>query len=325
MAIGKASDFKVYQEEFMGGFVEAVEQETNVFNGASNGAIRLIPNRLKGDYEKESFFKSISGIVSRRDTTSVAAAADLALTQGEFVSVKLNRKIGPVANTLDSFRKIAADPQEFSFILGQQWGKAAAQDYVDTALGGVGAAIAGQASLVNDITGAATKTISHTSMVGCMAKMGDQSSRIVAFVCHSKPFFDLMGAAIADKIFEVAGVTIYAGNVATFNRPTIVTDSASLVIAGAPNTYRTLALVDGAVTVEESETREIVSDMVTGLENLVLRVQGEYGYNVGVKGFQWDIANGGPNPAGAAVLTSGNWDIQVANVKSGPGALLLSE
>lgn len=325
MAIGKASDFKIYQEEFFGGFVEQIEQETNVFNGASAGSIQLIPNRLKGDYEKESFFKSISGIVSRRDTTSVAGVTDLALTQGEFVSVKVNRKIGPVANTLDSFRKIAADPQEFSFILGQQWGKAAAKDYVDVALGSVGAAIAGQVSLVNDITGAATKTISHSSMVGCMAKMGDQSSRIVAFVCHSKNFFDLMGAAIADKIFEVAGVTIYSGTVATFNRPVIVTDSASLVITGTPNTYRTLALVEGAVTVEESETREVVSDLVTGLENLVLRVQGEYAYNVGVKGFQWDVSNGGPNPLNAALLTSTNWDIQVADVKTGPGALLLSE
>lgn len=324
MAIGKASDFKVYQEEFMGGFVEAVEQETNVFNGASNGSIRLIPNRLKGDYEKESFFKSISGIVSRRDTTSVAGVTDLALTQGEFVSVKVNRKIGPVANTLDSFRKIAADPQEFSFILGQQWGKAAAKDYVDVALGGVGAAIAGQVSLVNDITAAATTTVSHASMVGCMAKLGDQSSRIVAFVMHSKPFFDLMGAAIADKIFEVAGVTIYSGTVATFNRPVIVTDSSSLVVDLATDQYRTLALVDGAVTVEESETREIVSDLVTGLENLVLRVQGEYAYNVGVKGFQWDVTNGAANPTNAAILTSTNWDLVVADVKSGPGAMLLS-
>lgn len=325
MAIGKASDFKVYQEEFMGGFVEAVEQETNVFNSASGGSIQLIPNRLKGDYEKESFFKAISGIVSRRDTTSTATVTDLALTQGEFVSVKVNRKIGPVANTLDSFRKIAADPQEFSFILGQQWGKAAAKDYVDVALGGVGAAIAGQVSLVNDITGATLKTVSHSSMVGAMAKMGDQSSRIVAFVMHSKPFFDLMGQAIADKIFEVAGVTIYSGNVATFNRPVIVTDSASLVVTGTPDTYRTLALVEGAVTVEESEQREVVSDLVTGLENLVLRVQGEYAYNVGVKGFTWDVAGGGANPANAAILTSGNWDIQVANVKSGPGSLLLSQ
>ncbi len=325
MAIGKYSDFKVYESEFMGGFIESVEMETNVFNTSSDGAIQLIPSRLKGHYNKESFFKNIANLVTRRDITSTASVTDLALTQGEFIGVKCNRKIGPVANTLDSFKKIAADPQEFSFILGQQWGKQAAKDYVDTALGAVGAAIAGQASLVKDITGETLKTANHASISQTMAKMGDQASRIKCFVMSSKTYFDLVGQSIADKIVNVADIVIYGGVPGTFNRPVIVTDSPSLMIAGTPNTYRSLALVEGAVVVEESEERNIVSEIVTGLENLVLRYQGEMAFNTTVKGFQYDIANGGVNPSSAAVLTSSNWDLVVGDVKSGPGALMLSE
>jgi hypothetical protein len=49
MAIGKASDMKVYHEEFQSGMVEKIAQFIGLFNEQSRGAIRLIPRALKGD------------------------------------------------------------------------------------------------------------------------------------------------------------------------------------------------------------------------------------------------------------------------------------
>jgi hypothetical protein len=325
MAIGKASDFKIYDEQFWGGATEVLAQNTALFNGASGGAIQLVTRRMMGNYEKESFLKSVSGLVSRRDPTSVAAATDLALTQGEYIGVKINRKIGPVAQTLDAFRKISSDPQEFSFLLGRQWGQAISVDYVNSAVGSVAAALANVAALTNDVTGLATKTVTHSSLVGTMAKMGDASSRVICFVMHSKAFFDLMNQSIADNVYQIGGTTIYGGTVATFNRPVIVTDSAALVVSGTPNTYRTLALVEGGVEVSESEQREIISQPVTGLESLVLRIQGEYAYNLKLKGMAWDTSTGGVNPTDAALLVAGNWDAVYTDVKDGPGAVLVSQ
>lgn len=312
MAIGKASDFTVYPEQFFGGVVEELQQNADGFNAASNGTIRLITAMKQGHYENESFFKSLSSLVSRRDITSVSAATDTALTQGEMVRVKLNRKIGPVAQTLDAFRKISLDPGEMSFILGQQTGKAIALDYLNTALSAVDAAVSGIAALNYDASALSSPdraTLDHTNMVRVMAKFGDASNRLQAWVMHSKPFFDLMENSVADKIFEIASVTIYAGSVATFGRPVIVTDSSSLyTTTSAGTTYQVLGLVDNAVVVEESEERQIASDLITGLENLVMRIQGEYAFNLGVKGFAWDTTNGASNPTANAVATSTNWD-----------------
>src|SRR4051812_40191847 len=109
MSTGKASDFKIYQPQFFGGMTEVLMQNADVFNGVSRNAIRLVPQKMIGDYEKESFFKELTNLVSRRDTTSVSAATDQAMTQDEFVGVKLNRKIGPVAQTVDAWRKIGKD------------------------------------------------------------------------------------------------------------------------------------------------------------------------------------------------------------------------
>lgn len=312
MAIGKASDFVVYPEQFFGGVVEELQQNADAFNAASNGCIRLVTAAKQGHYENESFFKSLSALVSRRDITSVAAATDTPLTQGEMVRVKLNRKIGPVAQTLDAFRKISVDPGEMSFILGQQTGKAIALDYLNTALKALDAAISGQAALCFDASGQSSpdrSELDHVNMVRAMAKFGDASNRLVAWVMHSKPFFDLMEHSVADKIFQVANVTIYNGTVATFGRPVVVTDSSALfTTTSAGTTYHVLGLTENAVIVEESEERQIASDLITGLENLVMRIQGEYAFNLGVKGFAWDSTNGAANPTDSAVGTASNWD-----------------
>lgn len=312
MAAGKASDFVVYPEQFFGGVVEELQQNADGFNAASNGCIRLVTAMKQGHYENESFFKSLTSLVSRRDITSITAATDTPLTQGEMVRVKLNRKIGPVAQTLDAFRKISLDPQEMSFILGQQTGKAIALDYLNTALNALDAATAGVAALNFDASAQSSpdrSTLDHTNLVRVMAKFGDASNRLTAWVMHSKPFYDLMESSIADKIYQVANITIYSGTVATFGRPVIVTDSPSLfTTTSAGTTYHVHGLTENAVTVEESEERQIASDLITGLENLVMRIQGEYAFNIGIKGFAWDATNGASNPTDSALGTSSNWD-----------------
>ena len=72
----------------------------------------------KGNYVQEAFYQELAGLVSRRNTASAAAVTDIAMLQTEDVAVKLDRKIGPVAQSLDAFRKISADPREMSLILG---------------------------------------------------------------------------------------------------------------------------------------------------------------------------------------------------------------
>lgn len=321
MAAGKASDFKIYQEEFYSGMAESVVQNTQVFNAASNGSIRLIAEVLRGDYEKNAFFKDIANMITRRDVTSIAAATDLPMTQGEFVGVKVHRKIGPLAQTLDAWRRIGKDSSEMSFQLGKMIGERQLLDYVNTTLIAVEAAIQGQAALVTSFAA----TIDHSKMVDALAKMGDQAGRVVCWVMHSKPYYDLVKQSIADKIFGVANVSVYSGTAATLGRPTIVIDSPPLTDAGSPATYNTLGLTADAVTLKESEQREIVSEVVTGLENLVMRVQGEYAFNLSVKGFAWDITNGGATPTDAAIGTTTNWDKAVTQDKDLAGVRLVTQ
>jgi len=309
MAIGNKSDFIIYHDEFFGGMVEILQQNAEAFNEASSGAIRLVTMAHRGDYEKESFFKSIAALVSRRDPTSTSGVTDTALTQGERVGVKLNRRIGPVSDTLDAFRKIAEDPSEFSFLLGQQIGPAVAIEYLNSSLTALSAAIGAVAALNYDHTAVGSGTLSHTALVRGLSKFGDRASRVIAWVMHSKPYFDLIENAIADKIFEEAGLVVYGGQPGTLGKPVIVTDDAALTnTTPDPDEYYILGLVEGAAEASESEQREIVTDTITGEENLRYRIQGEYAFNLKLKGYTWDVTNGGANPNAAALGTGSNWD-----------------
>jgi hypothetical protein len=321
MAIGKTGDsgWTIYNEQFYGGWSEVIQQNIDAFNTSSAGAITLSSRAIKGHYEQQTFIKTISSLISRRDITSVSAATDLALPMAEIATVKLNRKIGPVAHTIDSLRKLGRDDQEISFVLGQQVGSAIAQEMLNTALSGTTQALLNVAANLYDGT---ASTLTHAALTQGLQKFGDQSNRIVCFVMHSKQYFDLVRQALTDKIVEVAGATIYSGSVATFNRPVLVTDSASIWLDTTTDNYYCLGLVAGAVKIEESEERNIVAQTVTGLENLVVRMQGEYAYNVGMKGFTWDITNGGLNPDGTAIGTGTNWDKVASDTKDTAGVVV---
>ena len=320
MAIGKASDFVVYQEQFNSGATEIMMQNAQVFNEASNGTILLSTKGHKGDYSQEAFFQEKT-LVGRRDTTSTAAATVIALTQTEDVKVKLNRIIGPVDQTLDSWRKIARDPGEMSFIVGQQYGKEIMLDYINTAVAAADNAFA------QDLTyDGSAATINHAALVQGLSAFGDRGQDVAAFVMHSKVYYDLVGQSIADKITNVAGNTIHSGTAATLGRPVIISDISGLInTSPTPDEYHTLALMKGAISIEESEDRMVVSELVTGLDNLVGRIQGEGAWTLGLKGYAWDITNGGANPTAGSLNTATNWDKIVTDDKSIGGAQIVSQ
>lgn len=327
MATGKASDFKVYQEYLQTRMTEILTQNGQAFGQASNGTIVMTTQSKRGDYEYEAFFKSISGLVSRRDTTTTSPASDLALTQDEFIRVKLNRKIGPVANTRDSFRKIMArySETEFTDIIAEQASQAQQLDMLNSVLRGGRAALNNQSDVKHTIASDGTMTTS--GLVDGLSKLGDRADRVACWVMHSKVYFDLVKEQISQKIDGVANFNVQTGTPVTLNRPVVITDSdALLVTSGSPEVtdYYTLGLTPNALLAESTEQDDVVVDEVTGNENLIVRIQGEYAFNAAVKGFKWDVTYGGANPNDTALGTGTNWDTAVTSYKDFAGVIIQS-
>jgi hypothetical protein len=325
MAIGVSTNFKIYQEQYNGGFVEKQQQNVAALQGGSAGAFKVTGEYLRGDYRQESFFKKGSTLVSRRDPTSVSTATDIALTQDENVTVKLHRSIGPVAQTLSAWKQIGDSAERMSFVFGGQSADDVLAEKLNTSISATAAAIVNFGStLIYDNTGASTKTISHTVLAKGLGKFGDQSERIVAWVMHPKVYFDLLNQAIADNVFGIGGIVIKEATVPALNRPVIVTESTALISPTSPSDYYTLGLVADAVDITDSEVPQIESQLVTGLANLAMRIQGEYAYNLGVRGFKWNISGGGANPDSSTVSTGSNWTQAYADRRELAGIVIIT-
>jgi hypothetical protein len=314
---------------FQTGYSEGIAQAVDKFNGGSNGTILLRSNRKPGDFDYAAFFANAGGLVSRQDQTSTSSATAKKLTQAEIASVKINRKIGPVEWTRSALLKPGLSMDAIKFAAGSQAAEDVQSDMLNNALRAARAALANQAA--NKYTIASSGTVNTAGLVSGLALFGDAANRIDAWVMHSKVAFDLLQYQIApaNNGDVLANSVIVAASPATLNRPIIVTDSDALVVASGTGTsattdYYTLGLSAGALVVEDTEEEYVTIQEVTGLEQIMIRMQGEFAYNLGVKGFTWDVTNGGKNPADAAVGTGSNWDKVYTSKKDLAGVVIQS-
>lgn len=328
--VGRLPQGVIYPDLVHGGMVETLVQNTDAFNAASRNAIQLVTQRRLGDFHQETFFKNVSNLVTRREvdvSPDNPAATPTNVPIDEKISVKLNRKIGPVDHTLDSFRKLgdSADFEVLSFLLGEQIAKAMQVDMLDSGLYALVAAITAQSDLTHDSSGSPATTLDTLDLTYGLQKFGDAASRVSIWVMHSTPFFQLVRDQITRNIDGISSFNIFEGNAATMGRPVLVTDSAALLNSDtSPETYITLGLTENALILEDSEEDLLHTDVITGNENIVTRLQGEYAYNVQVKGAKWDVANGGVNPSAATLGTTTNWDKVVTSVKDMGGIAIRS-
>jgi thiamine pyrophosphokinase len=328
MGIGLGTDFKIYEEFLHTRVNEMLTQNGNVFNAASNGAIRVTTQSLRGEYQYKSFFKTLGAAeATRRDLTSVSGQTDQPLTQEETISVKLNRKALPVTQTRDAFRKIfgSFSQTEFSGLVAEQLAQIMQLEMLNSGLLACRSALKQQST--SYIQESSLGSISTNTLVQGLAGFGDRADRIVCWIMHSKPYYDLVRNQIAANITGVSNFNVAQGSPMSLGRPIIVTDSASLVAnLNSPdiNDYFTLGLTSDAVIVENSEEQETIIQDVTGLENLAVRIQSEWAYNLTIGGFKWDVNNGHANPDDTALALGTNWDTAYSDVKNRAGVCIVT-
>lgn len=286
MATTLRADAKIYDPRTRIEYTERIAQNIAVFNEGTGGAIRLISAEKGGDFDYKSLWSQPAvNPISRRDLTSMAALTGQKLTQAEKIGVKINRTFGPLEMTMDTLRKIGEslsgdeDPMDLVLTkLGENAANYTTQDKVNVSISALSAAIRQNAGAVSDLSAGAT-AVSADALNTAFFKRGDRFSEIKTVVMHSVKAAQLYGGQITANTTGVASIIMSGGDAFTLGRKLVITDSPSLVIAGAPNKYVTLGLVEDAMVVEDSEGEIFFTDYVTGQAQLYYRAQGEYAYN----------------------------------------------
>lgn len=315
--------FVIYEDEFYSGMYEVVQQNSQVFNQASSGTMNIVPREHIGDFSKEAFFTEEDNVVTRRDITVNTDGAATELDSDEVIGMKLYRRF-QWEKKLTDIQRIGWTPQEYSFVVGQQTAEYKMREMLNTSLLGLTTCLAKSTDNYIDISADSPSTLNYDSMPTLFQKFGDRAGRLRHFVGHSKPLFDLMGDSFSTQTDNVAGFALNTGQYPLLGRSLAVTDSSNLIVtdgvSSGVDAYRTLALQEGALIIEESEPEEVVQEVVTGKENLIVRTQGEFGYTLKIKGFKYNDT--GANPNDSALGTAGNWTQVATDTKNTPGVFI---
>ena len=321
---GTKGDFKIYQDELYTGMIEGIDQAISVLN--ETGSILLLTANTRGDFRKGSFFQNIDDLVSDRDVTSTSDVSASKITQGEIKDILHNYRVGPVSQSLDSFRKISQDPSLMSFIVGQQAAEKVAQSFLNKGLAALVAAMTTEAGMVFDNTTTANTALTGSAKASvralnrAKALMGDNQAAVRLIVGPAAVANEMIDSQI-EKLGDVSSnVVVYGGSPATLGLPFYMTDSPALSFDDSGTAkHNVLLLTDEALRIEQNDYLDVHSDVQVGKANLLATWQAESSVLFAVKGFSYT----GTTSTGAALATPANWNYAFDSIKSGPGVLLV--
>jgi len=315
-----AFDLTVFNKQTYTAMTETLAQQVDLFNAASAGAITLAPADNAGDFSIEASFKAISGLVRRRDAYGTGTVTAKALEMLNNASVKVAAGTPPIAYQPQQYTWIKQNPALAALKIGEQLAKAQMADMVNTAIRAAVAATSVNTSVLYDGTAAVA---SFSALNTTAAKFGDRMMDIKAWVVHSKVMSDLFANALTNSqnLFTYENVNVIRD---PFGRLFIVTDALPLFLDLTTDNYYSLGLVEGGVAVQSNNDFNAVMVDTVGNENIITTYQAEWTYNVGVKGYTWDITNGGKSPTDAALGTGTNWDKTASDNKDTAGVILKS-
>lgn len=316
------ANMQVYDTEIYTTTIELLGQKLEAFNAASGGTIVLNSNAWRGNYTKESFFQSLAGAQRRVDRdAAIGAQAGTALAQGEFVGVKVAGGFGPITFEPGQMTWLLESPEQAIMVISEGFADALLADQLNTAVGCGVAAVENIAALVNDVS--ATAGLSQQALNGGHYKFGDMSGMLVADIMHSSGSESLVDKALAngEQLFVSSNVTV----VSILGKIMVVSDIPALYVAGTPNKTKVLSVTAGGIIVDNAG--DIITNMETsnGQTRIETTWQADYSFGLKLKGYSWDVANGGNSPLDAALFTGTNWDIAVSSNKHTLGTLTIAD
>lgn len=316
------SQMEVFNKYFMPATIETLAQMVDKFNAASNGSIVLTTEGFEGDFVMTSFFKNLSNArrrVDRYGTNNAVTPIDL--SQDKFVAVKIAGGFGPVRYEPSQMTWLNKPTAEGVEVASRAFAELLLQDQLNTVIAALVAAIGNQ-GVAATVDVSASKKVDYLTVNESHALFGDHSSQIVAQVMDGIQYhnFIALNLANAQTLFQAGNVRV----VDILGRPSVVTDAPALFTAAAGEDAakrRVLSLTTGAALVRDP--RNLVSNVETsnGKERIETTLQIDYDFTVGLKGYAWDMANGGKSPTDSEIATGSNWDLVVSSIKHSAGVM----
>jgi hypothetical protein len=315
------SDMKVFNEYVREATIETVAQMVDKFNGASAGAIQLSTTGFDGDYMMRSSFSSLHAAQRRVDRYATnTSASSTALAQMQHNTVKIAGGFGPIAWEPAQLRWVGDNPAAAVEVISRNMAEAIMKDMLNTAIAAAVAAIENVGATV--IYDSGTGPISYSDINTAHSRFGDMSQLLICDIMDGTTYHALIAANLTNtpQLFQAGNVTV----VEILGKRVVITDAPALRETGSGADQKVLSLVSGGVVVHDAGDLVTNIETTNGAQRITTTMQADYTFGLGLKGYAWDITNGGKSPTDAELATGSNWDKIATSVKHTAGVLTLA-
>lgn len=307
----------VFGETFYNVLANLLYININLFNRATNGAIRLAPQQIRGFVEQQIGLGLLpNDLITSADPINNSTVPDVTFSQQLDNIVKLFYTTKRITWTKREFNLVKANEEEAIGNIARQISQLMMSELVSTALTSVTTCIGMNNALITDDS---TNKISHKALIKAGAPMGDNLNAIKVWLMHSQQYYDLIQAGLDNttRLFEFGTVNVFRDAI---GRHFVISDVAELKAAN--NKFNVLGLTSDAVTVGNNDDFVDSSDEDNTKANIMISYKAEWSNTLKVKNRRYKGAETALVTK-ATVAQALNWEIVKPNEpKIEPGVLL---
>lgn len=302
-------DMVIYNQTAQTAFLERRQDNIDVFNNMSNGAIVLESNIIQGNFTQTSFYK-LGGEIVHRDVNSTAKVTPDIIGMGEQVGVKVPYKYGPYASTEEAFKRRARSPEEFAYVIGQDLADATSAGHLLYGVGALTGAILSNPAM--NVKGNIAVD-GRKALTRAMRTYGDKFNRVALWVMNSDTYFDIVDEALTNQIYSEGEIIVYGGLPGTMGRPVLVTDMIDQEVS--------FGLQAGALKIIESQMPGFRIWDINDEENMAIGARAEGTFNLELLGYSYKMSEG-ENPDINKLKAKTSWEKHAKSNKLTAGVLI---
>ena len=350
-----------FNEQIQLAKTEVEMENAALFNERTRGAITLATVPNSGDLAERHFFKKFANLVGRRAIGTAQTGGVGSLGQFAQNAPKIASGTVPVDISPEFYTRMKISPQRAPIVLGEQMAAASAVDKLQAVFASLrGAFLIGNEAADNTGTGTlrnqgghgsgkvwyhtkATRPATKGATVEgdelgidgfnkALALYGDNSGRIVCWICHSAVWRAYLGKNVASAtgiaptqpLFNIANVGLQYD---LEGRPVIISDNANLVDTHATNAneYYTYGLTAGAVEVQDGGDMQmgVQTDVKTN-QNIQELIRFTWSFNPFILGYSFKGTTGTAAITDANLKLADNWEVASSTVQDTAGIGIVS-
>ena len=199
-------DFQVFNDYAYSAFAVTLQQNINLFNHATRGAITLDTMAVACDKHQNAAFENLISLVGNRNPASTAAASEHALKELLNIDIKVGWVTPNISYTHTSFHWTNRDPMEACRLFVEDLAAGAMQYMLNSVLYSAVASMVDSDVNYDDTAGVA----SLPSLIKGASKFGYRQSAIVALVMHFKSQTEMWSDAVgnSNELFDFGTIRV---------------------------------------------------------------------------------------------------------------------